>query len=84
METAGKTSLFMNGRRHKMGLLDSLKRLFNRDEESQAIEENYAMDEVALEIDEEDKLIVALAASIMAGKDKPDSHFHISSIKRVN
>jgi hypothetical protein len=66
-----------------MGLLDSLKRLFNKEEEQEAIVENNAMDEVALEIDEEDKLVVALAASIMAGKDKPDSHFHISSIKRI-
>ncbi|MEG0775557.1 hypothetical protein [Clostridium sp.] len=36
------------------------------------------------EIDEEDRLVVALAASIMAGKDKPNSHFHISKITRVD
>jgi hypothetical protein len=34
-------------------------------------------------IDEEDKLVVALAASIAAAKDKPDSYFHISKITRV-
>lgn len=66
-----------------MGLLDSLKRLFNKEEEQEVAVEHTAMEEVALEIDEEDKLVVALAASIMAGKDKPDSHFHISSIKRI-
>lgn len=36
------------------------------------------------EIEEEDKLVVAMAASIMAGKDKPNSHFHISRITKVN
>jgi Na+-transporting methylmalonyl-CoA/oxaloacetate decarboxylase gamma subunit len=33
--------------------------------------------------DEEDRLVVALAASIMAANDKPDSHFHISKITRI-
>ncbi|WP_291576191.1 hypothetical protein [Clostridium sp. UBA4548] len=40
---------------------------------------NYLSDE----IEEEDKLVVAIAASIMAGKDKPNSHFHISKITKV-
>ncbi len=67
-----------------MGLLDSLKRLFNREEEETEIAvENNPIQQEVLGIDEEDKLVVALAASIMAGKDKPDSHFHISSIRRV-
>jgi glutaconyl-CoA/methylmalonyl-CoA decarboxylase subunit delta len=33
--------------------------------------------------DEEDRLVVALAASAMAADDKPDSHFHISKITRI-
>jgi Na+-transporting methylmalonyl-CoA/oxaloacetate decarboxylase gamma subunit len=33
--------------------------------------------------DEEDRLVVALAASIAAANDKPDSYFHISKITRV-
>lgn len=33
--------------------------------------------------DEEDRLVVALAASAMAANDKPDSHFHISKITRI-
>ena len=33
--------------------------------------------------DEEDRLVVALAASIMASNDKPDSYFHISKITRI-
>jgi hypothetical protein len=36
------------------------------------------------EIDEEERLVVALAASIMSGKDKPNSHFHISKITRID
>lgn len=39
---------------------------------------------VSNEIDEEEKLVIALAASIMAGKDKPNSHFHISKITRID
>lgn len=33
--------------------------------------------------DEEDRLVVALAASIMAAKEKPDSYYHISKLTRV-
>lgn len=32
--------------------------------------------------DEEDRLVVALAASIMASNEKPDSYFHISKLTR--
>jgi len=35
------------------------------------------------EIDEEDKIVVALVASAMAGKDKPNSVFNISNITRI-
>lgn len=68
-----------------MGLLDSIKRLFNsgQEEVSEVQTENVQAEKTFLEIDEEDRLIVALAASIMAGKDKPDSFFHISSIRRT-
>ena len=66
-----------------MGLLDSLKKLFNKEEETEVLVENTKVEQVSLEIDEEDKLVVALAASVMAGKDKPDSHYHISSITRI-
>lgn len=68
-----------------MGLLDSLKKLFNggNEEELNNLPENKTEEKAVLEIDEEDRLVVALAASIMAGKDKPNSHFHISSITRV-
>lgn len=33
--------------------------------------------------DEEDRLVVALAASIMAAKEKPDSYYHISKLTRI-
>lgn len=67
-----------------MGLLDSLKRMFNgiKDEEEAQVESVQA-EPASLYIDEEDKLVVALAASIMAGKDKSGSYYHISSIKRI-
>lgn len=33
--------------------------------------------------DEEDRLVVALAASIMASNEKTDSYFHISKLTRI-
>ena len=33
--------------------------------------------------DEEDRLVVALAASIMASNEKPDAYFHISKLTRI-
>jgi hypothetical protein len=67
-----------------MSLRDTLLKIFNRYEEpEEAVEEEVQAQQGPLEIDEEDRLVVALAASIMAGKDKPNSHYHISSIKRV-
>jgi hypothetical protein len=67
-----------------MSLKDTFLKIFNRYEEpEEAVEEEAQAQQGPLEIDEEDKLVVALAASIMAGKDKPDSHYHISSIKRI-
>lgn len=68
-----------------MGLLDSLKKLFNstQEENAEAQAENEQAEQTFLEIDEEDKVVAALAASIMAGKDKPNSHYHISGIRRI-
>ncbi|MBS4538413.1 OadG family protein [Clostridium sp. D2Q-11] len=36
-----------------------------------------------LEIEEEDRVVVSLAASIIAGEGKVNPNFHISSIKRI-
>ena len=36
------------------------------------------------EIDEEDRIVVALVASAMASEDYPNSVFHISKITRIN
>jgi hypothetical protein len=67
-----------------MSLKDTFLKIFNRYEEpEEAVEESIQAQQGPLEIDEEDKLVVALAASIMAGKDKPNSHYHISSITRI-
>jgi hypothetical protein len=67
-----------------MSLKDTFLKIFNRYEEpEEAVEEEVQVQQGPLEINEEDKLVVALAASIMAGKDKTDSHYHISNIKRI-
>ncbi|WP_040213994.1 hypothetical protein [Clostridium polynesiense] len=66
-----------------MGFLSSLSRLFNKEEIDDKPEEISILKKEEYEIDEEDRLVVALAASIMAGKDKPDSYFHISKMTRI-
>jgi pantothenate kinase len=66
-----------------MPLSDLFKRLFQKEGSSEPEIENELAQTLNLEIDEEDRVVVAIAASIMAGKDKPDSHFHISKITRV-
>lgn len=67
-----------------MGLFSFLKGLKNNEEESSVNQsENTVEETISLEIDEEEKVVVALAASIMAAEDKPDSRFHISSIRRI-
>lgn len=66
-----------------MGMLSKLSNIFKKEEAPQAMEEHKVTNPVELEIDEEDKVVVALAASIMASEDKPNSYFHISKITRV-
>jgi hypothetical protein len=66
-----------------VGIGSFFKGLFGKEEENDSLQENSLNYVTELEIDEEEKIVVALAASIMAGKDKPDSHFHISKIRRV-
>lgn len=65
-----------------MGLMSFFKGLTNKEERDNETK-NDVVNNVELEIDEEDRLVVAIAASVMAGKDKPDSHFHISKIRRI-
>lgn len=67
-----------------MGMLEALKKLFNSSEELDNIEEKAIETEETYKIDEEDKVLVALAASAMAGKEKQNSRFHISKITRIN
>ena len=72
-----------------MGLLDRLRELMGGKKEdsfptaSENNKSNLMDDQAELEIDEEDKLVVALAASIMAGKDKNNSYYHITKIRRI-
>ena len=70
-----------------MGIFDSFKRMFNKEEASEmstdkSIEE-ITTNKIEYEIDEEDRVVVALTATVMAGKDKPNSEFHISKITRI-
>lgn len=66
-----------------MGLFSSLMGFFNSDEKEEGIAEEKKEEKVTYEIDEEEKTVVAIAASIMAAEDKPNSEFHISSITRI-
>jgi len=66
-----------------MGILSKLSNIFKKEEAPQEVAENKVTNQVELEIDEEDKVIVALAASIKASEDRPNSYFHISKITRV-
>ncbi|SHJ76060.1 hypothetical protein SAMN05444401_3826 [Clostridium amylolyticum] len=66
-----------------MGILSKLSNIFKKEEAPQAMAEDKVTNPIELEIDEEDKVVVALAASIMASEDKPNSYFHISKITRI-
>lgn len=66
-----------------MGIISFFKGLVNKEEEKDNLIENSTVNNVELEIDDEDRIVVAIAASIMAGKDKPNSQFHISKIRRI-
>lgn len=66
-----------------MGILDSFKKLFNKEENMDNSIEEITTNNIIYEIDEEDRIVVALAASAMASQDKPNSEFHISKITRI-
>lgn len=66
-----------------MGIMSFFKGLISKEEQKDNVTENNESSNVELDIDDEDKVVVALAASIMAGKDKPNSHFHISKLRRI-
>lgn len=68
-----------------MGILDSFKKLFNKEAEVEPVKssETTTTNKIVYEIDEEDRIVIALAATAMAGQDKPDSEFHISKITRI-
>lgn len=70
-----------------MGILDSFKKFFNKEESKEENNDNSIKESVesriTYEIDEEDRIVVALATSAIAGENKPDSVFHISKITRI-
>ena len=66
-----------------MGILDSFKKMFNKEEIKENPVKESEVSSVTYEIDEEDRIVVALIASAMAAEVKPDSEFHISNITRI-
>jgi hypothetical protein len=67
-----------------MPIMDVFKKLFDRKEElSEDRPEDNKEEKEVLEINEEDKVAAALAASIMASKNSPESSFHILKITRI-
>jgi predicted nucleic acid-binding protein len=66
-----------------MGILNSFKRLFNKEENTDNSIEDGVASNIIYEIDEEDRIVVALAVAAIAGQDKPNSEFHISKITRI-
>lgn len=66
-----------------MGMLDSFIKLFNKGSNTDNTNEEITTNNIIYEIDEEDRIVVALAASAMAAQDKPNSEFHISKITRI-
>jgi len=66
-----------------MGLFDSFIGLFNKKENMNNTIKEITTDNITYEIDEEDRIVVALVASAIAAEDKPNSEFHISKITRI-
>lgn len=61
-------------------ILGSFKNIFKEKPKSDVKKE---VAQTVVEDDEEERLVVALAASIMAGNGKVNPNLHIKSIKRV-
>ncbi|HEY8889868.1 MAG TPA: hypothetical protein VIM70_06400 [Clostridium sp.] len=68
-----------------MGLFDSFKKIFNKNEDVASSEsiEKITSNNIVYEIDEEDRIVVALAAAAMASENRSNSEFHISKITRI-
>lgn len=73
-----------------MGLSQFLKNLFGKEEErsvetsaAPAAASTPSATVVSLPMDEEEKNLVALVASCIAGKDQPDAQLHINKITRI-
>lgn len=66
-----------------MGMIDSFIKLFNKGKDIDNTNEEIITNNIVYEIDEADRIVVALATSAMAAQDKPNSEFHISKITRI-
>ena len=66
-----------------MGSLDLLQESFNEGKNTNKYIEGRVANDIIYEIDEEDRIVVALVASAMACQDKHNSEFHISKITRI-
>lgn len=66
-----------------MGLLDSLKKIFIEKEGKVEPNIKKTVSDITYEIDEEDRIVVALAVSAMAAEEKSNSEFRITKITRI-
>lgn len=66
-----------------LGIFDKIKKFLNKSDTLDNTVEETTTDRITFPVDEEDKVIIALAAAALAGKDKPNSKFHISKIVRI-
>ena len=80
---------------YAISLVVKLTRMTSKDEVKNEVQQKTAQSYIANndidqvptqvfdDIDEEDKLVIALAASALASNDKSNSHFHIRKITRI-
>lgn len=70
-----------------MGLSTWINRLFGREEAEETEVKTEAVQpvqKVSLPMTDEEKELVAVLASCIAGKEKPDANLHISRITRID
>ena len=66
-----------------METLDLFQKSFTKEKNTDNCIEGRAANNIIYEINEEDRIVVALVASAMASHDKLNSEFHISKITRI-
>ena len=65
-------------------MVDLLKKDLIKEENTDNSIEKTTGNDIIYELDEEDRIVVALIASAMASEDNPNTDFRISKITRIN